>query len=113
MPEEERLAVLHGPDKGKVWRLDTAERYAIGRVRENAIVLTDETVSQHHAVLQFEDGIWFVDDVGSKHGTWVNDARVEARKPLFHKDVIRVGRSHLVYLHGKPDEGKEGQGPAG
>lgn len=103
---QERLMVLDGPDKGRVWNLDTEQKYAIGRTTDNAILLTDKAVSQHHAVLQFEDGIWFIDDVGSRHGTWVNDIRVEERKPLFHKDVIRLGRSHLAYLESAAKEGE-------
>lgn len=108
----EQLAVVRGPDKGKVWTLKANKSYTLGRSSDNVVYLSDPTVSHNHAVVQYEDGIWFIVDVGSKHGTWVNDVRVEGRKPLFHKDIVRAGKSYLVYWKGKTGKvrAKKGNG---
>lgn len=110
---QDQIAVVRGPDKGTVWSLTATDDHTIGRGPDNTIVLTDNTVSNYHAALQFEDGVWFIVDVGSKHGTWLNDKRVEPRKPLFNKDIIRIGKSYLVYGEGetgKPRKAKVEEG---
>ena len=73
------------------------ECYDIGRSSENRIVLLDGTVSKRHALIEFVDGIWFIQDLGSKHGTFVNDDQVTERRALFHKDLLRIGKTHLVF----------------
>ena len=92
-----QLAVLRGPDEGKKWLLRPSDYYDIGRSSQNRVTLRDKTVSKRHALLECLDGLWFVQDLGSRHGTWVNDEKITERRALFHKDVIRVGKSYLVY----------------
>ena len=95
--KEVQLAVVQGADKGKKWRLAPSAFYDIGRGSDNKIVLHDKAVSKRHALIECVDGVWLIQDLGSKHGTWVNKEEVEERRALFHKDVVRVGKTHLVY----------------
>jgi hypothetical protein len=63
----------------------------IGRSPTNDVVLTDSTVSWHHAMLWMQqDRIW-LRDLGSRNGTFVNDARVGNPQPLAPGDEVRVG----------------------
>lgn len=91
-----QLAVIKGKDKGDRWFLDPGEYYAVGRAPENGIALDDQTISKRHAFVECVDGIWFIRDLGSKHGTWVNDEEVTDRRALFHRDIIRLGKTYLV-----------------
>jgi len=104
---EVQLVVVAGPDKGKRWVLVPTIDYDIGRSGDNRIVLADGTVSKRHALIQFVDGIWFLQDLGSRHGVLVNDDAVTERKALFDKDVVRLGKSSLVYGHVRRKRGKE------
>jgi hypothetical protein len=72
---------------------------SIGRDAANALVLEDTTVSREHARLEFADGRWLLEDLGSANGTFVNGERIPfgARRPLRHGDRIGVGAAELVF----------------
>lgn len=94
--EQAKIAVAKGKNKGRVWALDPGEYYSIGRGDDSKIHLPDPTVSTRHALLECVDGMWFIRDLGSKHGTWIDGEQVEERRAVFHKDIIRVGKTYLV-----------------
>jgi serine phosphatase RsbU (regulator of sigma subunit) len=64
--------------------------FTIGRKAENDLQLLSDTVSRQHAEIVYEDGIYYLVDIGSKRGTFVNDQRIE-RCALQHLDRIRIG----------------------
>lgn len=64
--------------------------FTIGRKAENDLQLLHDTVSRQHAEILFTDGRYFLVDVGSKRGTFVNGEQVE-RVALEHLDRIRIG----------------------
>jgi phosphoserine phosphatase RsbU/P len=66
------------------------EPFRIGRHADNDIVLRDSRASRSHARIVFEDGRYFVEDAGSRHGVSVNGKRVE-RHPLASGDRIEFG----------------------
>src|SRR5688500_14035383 len=63
--------VLQGPDKGRKFELPDHEPQLIGRSSE-ALPLTDNTVSRRHAELTPDDGVWWIRDLHSQNGTYVN-----------------------------------------
>jgi FHA domain len=71
----------------------------IGRDPRNDISLDDTTVSRRHAILNFVEGRWLLEDRGSINGTFVNGLRVPygAQHPLRHGDRIGVGSATLVF----------------
>jgi hypothetical protein len=69
----------------------------IGRSRDNQIVLNDLHVSRHHAQLRLRFGSYTLFDTNSQSGTFVNDVRVREHR-LQPGDVIRIGRTQIVYL---------------
>ena len=64
----------------------------IGRDVNNSIVVEDQFASAEHAVLTFRGRAWYVEDVGSTNGTWVNGRRIDAVEPLGYGDEIQVGQ---------------------
>ena len=92
-----KIEVTSGPDAGKVWRLATAREYMVGRGANNEIRLTDKTVSSVHARLEWQEGMWFVSDLGSKHGTYVQGEKVKGRKALFDGDTLRLGKTSIEF----------------
>ncbi|MFP4029080.1 MAG: FHA domain-containing protein [Candidatus Brocadiia bacterium] len=92
-----QLVILRGESKGKRWLLKSGQAYTIGRDADNEITLNDQSVSRSHALIHQVDGVWMVQDVESTHGTHINEERVDGRSPIFHKDVLRLGKSSLVF----------------
>lgn len=71
---------------------------AIGRSGSNRIILPDEKVSRRHALVhsQGEDEFWLV-DLGSSNGTYLNGRRVTHPIRLSHRDRIDIGPFQLVF----------------
>jgi signal transduction histidine kinase len=99
------LHVLQGPDRGKRFELPAHEPQLIGRSTE-ALPLSDQTVSRRHAELTPDDGRWFIRDLDSSNGTWVNGQRVQDRVELTPGDQVRCGSTLFVFgLAGEPRGG--------
>ncbi|MEE0930589.1 MAG: FtsW/RodA/SpoVE family cell cycle protein [Acutalibacteraceae bacterium] len=69
---------------------------SLGRSKSSDIIIEDPTVSREHAVLLRRKEGWFVNDVGSKSGTFVNGNLTEGRTALRVDDVIKMGESEYV-----------------
>lgn len=73
------------------------ERITIGRSKDNNLILSDKTVSRHHAeILETKEG-HILKDLGSENGTKVNRKSIQSIL-LKHKDEIKIGSSSLVFL---------------
>jgi hypothetical protein len=83
----------------------------VGRSRDNQIVLDDPRVSRHHAQFRRRAGIYWVFDTSSQSGTFVNNVAIREHA-LSAGDVIRVGKTQLVYLEDDiPDQETSGTAP--
>lgn len=85
--------VLRGPDGVESRFQLGAEAFAIGRRSSTDLQLLHSTVSREHARIVCEEGRYCIEDLGSTHGTYVNDLRVQ-RRVLAHRQVIRLGAAH-------------------
>jgi hypothetical protein len=84
-----------GPDAGESFPL--AATTTIGRADDNAVVIEDEFISAHHAVLRRERGDWWLADSGSTNGTWANDRKVERPVVVKAGDTLRFGRLRVRF----------------
>ncbi len=73
------------------------ERLMIGRSPEAEIFLDDVTVSRDHALLVRRNGEFYLDDLGSLNGTYVNRRRIESHR-LADGDELQVGKYKLTFL---------------
>ena len=65
----------------------------IGQSNQNDVVLADDSVSRTHARLEYRDGGWYVSDLGSTNGTFLNGDRLppDTATPLAYGANIRFG----------------------
>ena len=64
--------------------------FRIGRQPDNDLVLRDTRASRAHASVFVDNGAYWIEDLGSRHGTFVNGSRIE-RQPLHNSDKIEFG----------------------
>jgi pSer/pThr/pTyr-binding forkhead associated (FHA) protein len=72
------------------------ERMAIGRRPESEVFLDDVTVSRDHALLIRRGDDWYLDDMGSLNGTYVNRTRIESQR-LGEGDEVQIGKYKLTF----------------
>jgi len=67
----------------------------LGRDVNNAIVVDDQFASAQHAVLTFRGRTWYVEDLASTNGTFVNGVQVETVSPLGYGDELQLGQVRM------------------
>ncbi|NHM25631.1 FHA domain-containing protein [Desulfofundulus sp. TPOSR] len=88
-----RLVVLASPDprleKGMTFYL--GERITLGRGEHNGLVIPDPFSSQEHAVIFSRGDQYWVQDLGSLNGTYLNEMRLDRPTVLADGDRLRIG----------------------
>jgi hypothetical protein len=98
-----RLIVMASPGGdppiGTTFPLDAVT--TIGRDVNNTIVLEDSFASAEHAVLSFRGRAWYLEDMGSTNGTFVDDAPIDQVVPVGFGDEISIGETRLRLDRGR------------
>ena len=69
----------------------------LGRGAANTIVVPDTFASAEHALISWRGGQWWLEDLGSRNGTQLNDETVTAPTILSAGDVISIGQVKLKF----------------
>jgi len=93
------LVVKRGANAGSTFLIDK-DLTTAGRHPESDIFLDDVTVSRRHAEVRRENAKFFVRDLGSLNGTYVNRERVEETE-LSSGDELQIGKFKLVFFAGE------------
>lgn len=94
-PPPEKVRCLVQPTTGRKFTLD-CPRLRIGRDPKSQIVLEDVYVSRHHAFITYEDGQFWIEDLGSKNGTQLNGAHILDREVINPGDVLSFGHAEFI-----------------
>jgi pSer/pThr/pTyr-binding forkhead associated (FHA) protein len=90
-----RMVIVNEPEaSSRTFALRDSE-LVIGRSEKCHVKLADTYCSQLHARIYDKDGAWFVEDLGSTNGTYLNRMKVTAPSPLSAGDEVRVGKTML------------------
>jgi pSer/pThr/pTyr-binding forkhead associated (FHA) protein len=104
VPVELDEVTAHGPAlviragggrEGESFPVDR-ERTTVGRRPDSDVFLDDVTVSRDHALLVHRGDHWYLDDLGSLNGTYVNRSRIESRR-LEEADEVQIGKYKLTF----------------
>lgn len=79
------------------------ESISVGRKADNDVVIDNPAISGHHCRIALEGGTYYVEDLESTNGTFVNQKRVK-KAGLHNNDVVGVAKHALVFLEDQPAE---------
>lgn len=96
-----RLLIESEADAPRTFTL--AEAATMGRLPHNEIVIEDTAVSGRHARITRRRGRWWLEDLGSSNGTWLNEERLDEQLRLDDGDRIRIGRTTITIDLGGAD----------
>jgi adenylate cyclase len=80
----------------------------IGRSNDATIRVTDGGVSRQHATIRRDGTLFWLADLGSANGSYVNDVAITTARALRHGDRIQFGTLNFMFDH----DDSEGNGPA-
>ncbi len=83
------LVRMDGPEAGRSYELAT-EITTIGRLTDNDIVLEEGSVSRNHARIVREGSSYFIEDLGTRNGTFLQGVPVQSAE-LHPGDTVQVG----------------------
>lgn len=79
-------------------------RYVLGRHPEAQIRVDDLSVSRRHVGITVSGEVVTIEDLGSRNGTWVNNARLEGPRQLQDGDEVRVGNTRWRFRRNLANE---------
>ncbi len=94
-PQGNQLNVIYQGEKQAV----NKDRFVIGRGKQSSdLTLKDPNVSRQHAMIEFQNGVYFMVDMGSTNGVEYNGQRI-ARKQIAEGDVFRICDHDLFFTY--------------
>ncbi|MGD9310621.1 MAG: ATP-binding protein [Desulfosarcina sp.] len=84
----------------------TPNRATVGRSPKNTICVDARTVSRRHAIIISRDGKYYVNDMNSRNGTYINGKKINI-SPLAHRDRIAFGNQCFLFLTTADDAGPQ------
>ena len=97
------LIMIQGHDPGARWELQETRVTTIGRSSRNVISLLNPSVSRFHCEISYINGLWYVADLNSRKGTFLNGRQISEREVIKAGDVLRLSRN--VFKFDLVDEG--------
>ena len=96
---EKPLVSLYNPNSGGMIPVVFWEN-SIGRSKSSDIIINDLSVARNHCVLLRRSAGWFISDVGSVTGTYVNGVPVHGRAQVLIDDIITIGSTEYQLKRG-------------
>jgi len=107
------VLAIKGKKKLSEAELSNDTVYTIGRGQDNMLVLDDPDVSRHHAQIEHLGHQFYVVDLGSMNGTFLNGKRVWKKASLKDRDEIRLCKYSLFFVDDPLDYEEILEGPDG
>lgn len=97
LPQEPTLVLMGANSSPRMFTLASGQRYSIGREQSNALVLPDDATSRQHAEIFGTPDGFYIRDLNSRYGTFVNQTKITNIFHLSHGDRIVLGNMLLYF----------------
>jgi adenylate cyclase len=95
--------LLQSPTGKRYLHLVGKSSWTIGRSRDNDFAIPDQSISRNHAILQAtENGEFYLIDLGSRNGTFINGRRVTIPIRLRDADQVIFGKTEVEFHASTP-----------
>ena len=84
----------------------------IGRGPESTIQLADLSVSRKHARITYKQGAYWLSDLGSMGGTWIDGTKLAAPRRVASGQIIDIGLCRLVVVAAESEKAGAAKGPS-
>jgi pSer/pThr/pTyr-binding forkhead associated (FHA) protein len=84
--------VVQAGDQTHIFHKD----FTVGR--QGSLPINDEHASSHHALFQAAHQLWYVEDLNSTNGTFLNNRRIFSAQRLKRGDKVKIGRTVITVL---------------
>jgi pSer/pThr/pTyr-binding forkhead associated (FHA) protein len=91
-PVPKQSLLIQVGDERRVFHTD----FTVGR-RGN-LAIDDEYASNQHARFRVAHGLWYVEDLGSTNGTWLNGRQIHAPQLLKRSDKVKIGHTFMIVV---------------
>lgn len=72
-----------------------SHQFSIGRSPDNDIIITAESISRHHAEVKQENGNWWIYDLNSANGTYLNHKLIKQKSLLYLPATVSLGKANI------------------
>ena len=98
-----RIIVVNGTKAGSRCDLPEGKMHIVGRVG-GVLPLEDRLASRVHAEFTSINGNWYINDMSSKNGTFLNGIRVVGQAPLQNGDQLKIGKTKVLITLFQPEK---------
>jgi len=78
--------------------------FTIGRDSDRDLILSTAGVSRRHARLLISGSELYIEDSGSRNGTYLNGSRIEEQAPVQHNDTLQIGGYEFTFRYRRQDD---------
>ena len=72
-----------------------ADVISIGRAQNNDVIIDNKGVSNLHAIISNKKGQFYVEDLNSTNGTFLNNQKISSNQKINLKDTLTIGKHNL------------------
>ncbi len=85
-------------EDGKETRIEFSNPLTIGKKSDNKVPLEEVSASRFHCQVIDKNGSYYLQDLESRNGTFLNSKKIEGVTPIKNGDLIQIGKCYIKFV---------------